>query len=444
MLKLIIVDDEFLIRDGLVRNVSWEKLGYQVIGSAENGAEALELIQTSSPDVVLTDIRMPFMDGFELISHINHEFPDIRVIFISGHEEFDYAKRALRENACDYLLKPIHLEDLAKTMLRVKEEIHARRAQEASLERMQSTLAKVSPLLREAFLKDVLFGKLSSDDISSRAQEHDLPLEAHWQVALIQIDDYYQAASQNLFDLQHQLEIYLDTLCTQHSNCILFTKSVNEYVLLCFTSPEGHSAAPSPASQGDDKKEADLCNSNQLGAYAQQIMEWASSHFISLTIAIGACAHSLAMLPSAYESAMRTADLKFLRGGGRMLNYEDLEKNPLTVASFSDCDIRPFLDSFRFADKQTVLNEFEALQTEVLHKHFTNIMVQVVCSNILLEVKRTTEEQGADMEGVLPNATKLYQKLMDQPTAAAMFELLKSIICTLVDYRDTVLSLIHI
>lgn len=420
MLKLIIVDDEFLIRDGLVRNVNWEQMGYEVVGSAENGAEALELIRQIPPDVVLTDIRMPFMDGFDLITQINREFPDISVIFISGHEEFAYAKRALSENACDYLLKPIHLDDLEKTMLRVKQEILDRRTKEASLEQMQETIAKVSPLLREVFLKDLLFGRLSSDDISTQAKTHSLPQRSIYQIGLIQIDDYFEDNSQSLFDRQNQLEIYFDDLCTKQNNCIIFSKSVNEYIFFCFSA-------------------STQALKNQVRTYAQQIMEWASAHFISLTISLGCTVEELAALHRSYQSALHTADLKFLRGGDRILYYEDLNSNPLTISPFSAYDIRSFSSSLQVADKQIILEEFDKLQADILQQqNLTNIMIQVICSNIFFEAKRIVEEQGTDIEGILPNATKVYQKLMDQPTAQAMFMLLKSIITTIVDYRDRI------
>lgn len=114
LLKLMIVDDEQLILEGLKVIVEWEELGVTIIGTANNGKEALEFVVNHEVDIVMTDIRMPEMNGLELIKNIREKRPDIRCILLTGYQEFEYAREALRYGAAAYLLKPIDEDELCE------------------------------------------------------------------------------------------------------------------------------------------------------------------------------------------------------------------------------------------------------------------------------------------------------------------------------------------
>ena len=123
MLKVLIVDDEPSIRDNMPYVIEWEKYGFSVIGQASNGKEALEKIKAERPDLIISDIRMPVMDGLELIEKIDELKMSIKVIILSGYDEFDYAKKAIEYNASGYLLKPVEEEELIGLLEKVKTDI---------------------------------------------------------------------------------------------------------------------------------------------------------------------------------------------------------------------------------------------------------------------------------------------------------------------------------
>lgn len=128
MVKIVIVDDEKMIREGLVNTMPWEDMGIEVVGSAGNGLAALEIIREKQPHIVLTDIRMPKMNGIELLQSIREESSKIKVVILSGYDEFAYAQQAIKHGAADYILKPVNAEELQKVIKRLesdlKEEIH--------------------------------------------------------------------------------------------------------------------------------------------------------------------------------------------------------------------------------------------------------------------------------------------------------------------------------
>jgi len=121
----MLVDDEEDVISAIRQTIDWESLGFSVPREAHNGIEALEFAEESAPDVVLTDIKMPYMDGLELAHKLKELYPNLRIVVFSGFDEFEYAREALRLEAEEYMLKPVHAAELSKLFLRIRESLEA-------------------------------------------------------------------------------------------------------------------------------------------------------------------------------------------------------------------------------------------------------------------------------------------------------------------------------
>lgn len=121
MLKLLLVDDEYLELNMLTENVDWNTLGFTIIGQAKNGQDALNKIAQELPDVIITDIKMPVMDGVLLAKRLHQEYPQIKVVFLSGYNQYEYMRSAMEVQALDYLLKPLDLDEIPLLMEKVKQ-----------------------------------------------------------------------------------------------------------------------------------------------------------------------------------------------------------------------------------------------------------------------------------------------------------------------------------
>ena len=154
MIKVVIADDEERICRLIQALVDWEALGMQVVGTAANGLEALEVIEKEKPDILITDIRMPGCNGLELISKIREQSEDIRIIIISGYAQFEYAQTAMKYGVSEYLLKPINRQELQDTLVRLGTEI-ARERQENEEEFVQGRKMDLNRL-RGSFILDLL------------------------------------------------------------------------------------------------------------------------------------------------------------------------------------------------------------------------------------------------------------------------------------------------
>lgn len=158
MYRMIVVDDEAWIRERLVHTIDWDQLGFGVVHEATCGEEALALAAEVQPDLILTDIRMPHMDGLELIERLKERRLAAKVVIISGFSDFEYAKKALSLGASDYILKPVEDDDLLGVVARCLEQIETDRQKEALLKKADDQVNKRLPLLKEMLFSKLIMG----------------------------------------------------------------------------------------------------------------------------------------------------------------------------------------------------------------------------------------------------------------------------------------------
>ena len=181
MYKVLFVDDEILIREAVSENTPWSEAGFSLIGTAENGREAIRLMEQECPDVLLTDIRMPIMDGLELAAYVQEHFPDTKVMIISGHDEFEYAKRALKYGVSEYILKPITSQELCEELLKIKGKLDSVNNERENVKKIQRAYHDNLPMLRDLFLNKVIEGNGSRSDLSGQLAHFSIRLYGEYQ-----------------------------------------------------------------------------------------------------------------------------------------------------------------------------------------------------------------------------------------------------------------------
>jgi two-component system, response regulator YesN len=159
MYKVLLVDNERIILEGISRMVEWESYGTVLAGTARNGIEAFEWIDKEQPDIVVSDIRMPGMDGLQLVEKTKERYPQVRFIMLSGFNEFEYARKTMQFGVKHYLLKPCSAQAIGEALAEVVEELKRLESRERFTERIQSELAKVLPHAKEQFLKELVTNK---------------------------------------------------------------------------------------------------------------------------------------------------------------------------------------------------------------------------------------------------------------------------------------------
>lgn len=163
MIKVFLVDDEILIREGIRNSFPWEESGYTLVGEAPDGEIALPMIRDANPDILITDIRMPFMDGMALCREMKRQMPWVGVIIISGYDDFAYAREAISLGVQEYMLKPVSIRDLRDVLDRISVRIREQRKALEDLSARRQRLASSN-----SFLKERLLSSLFSDEADER------------------------------------------------------------------------------------------------------------------------------------------------------------------------------------------------------------------------------------------------------------------------------------
>ena len=163
MTKVFLVDDEVVIREGIRNSFPWQETDYQLVGEAPDGEIALPMIRDTRPDILITDIRMPFMDGLELCRVVRRQMPWIGIVILSGYDEFDYARQAIQLGVREYLLKPITAQELRQVLDRISSALQAE--QEDRLRR-ESLRARTEN--EHLFVREKLISTLYSEDTTEQ------------------------------------------------------------------------------------------------------------------------------------------------------------------------------------------------------------------------------------------------------------------------------------
>ncbi|MBM7605533.1 two-component system response regulator YesN [Metabacillus crassostreae] len=217
MKKVFLVDDEVNIREGIMNSINWKNEGLVFCGSASDGEVALPLIEKHQPDIVITDIKMPFMDGLELSRILKERFPSIKIIILSGHDEFEYAREAMRIQITEYCLKPVSSQDLQEILARVVSQIKIEELENKRLIDLESQAIQNKTESRDKFLYGLCEGVYNSSDAIKKAANLNLSI----------ISSYYYVVV-----VEATSESYSMDWIENEFNCVRFSRKLKESIFI--------------------------------------------------------------------------------------------------------------------------------------------------------------------------------------------------------------------
>ncbi|WP_248925125.1 response regulator [Paenibacillus hamazuiensis] len=294
MYKVLLVDDERIILDGITAIVDWTSAETVLAGTARNGLEAYEFIAQHPPDIVISDIKMPGMDGLQLAAKVSQEYPGIRFIMLSGFGEFEYAQSAMRYGVKHYLVKPCNENKIASALREVVAELKADETKAQFVRSMKEGLVKVLPHVKEQFLKEFVTNKTyGGGDWEYYRKLFELDLgERKVRLALFQLEGAFEF--EHLFAVKN---IAGDIL----SNIVL-SSTVGDHVLLV----------------AEDANETDMHEKMEL--IRQTFLKY---YKIDLTIALSE-AGDITQARSLYKQTLECLNHRFYLGEGGLITKRDL------------------------------------------------------------------------------------------------------------------------
>jgi two-component system response regulator YesN len=193
MIKVMIVDDDSIARTNIKILIDWEKNGYEICAEAMNGEEAIQLIAETRPQIVITDMSMPVMDGITLIDHLSKNHPQTKVVVLSGYQEFDYVRKSMKYGAVDYVLKhTLNAQVLLEILNAAREKLMEELSEQARKSMLEEQINESKTLLRQKFISELVLGTVSDkDEITRKIADLKLEIECrNLAVILFEIDDY--------------------------------------------------------------------------------------------------------------------------------------------------------------------------------------------------------------------------------------------------------------
>ena len=237
LLKVLIVDDEEKTRNLLKLCINWNDLGMYIIGDADSGIEALDIIQEIKPDIVLTDIEMPYMDGLTLSKQIMSQFIDVYVVILTAHEQFSYAQQAISIGVSDFILKPIDAKTISSTLLNLAQKITEKRQKLIQLENSYAYIQNNADALKNEYLNALITGDTKTINLINKLEVTKTlssALNHQTQISLINIifDTYHNKKQTRENIIQNCIHYIEQTFC-KSKKFYVFRDHSNHIVLLC-------------------------------------------------------------------------------------------------------------------------------------------------------------------------------------------------------------------
>ena len=235
MFKVFLVEDEIVVREGIRNNINWEQYGFIYVGDASDGELALPMIRQIQPDLLITDIKMPFMDGLALIELIRKELPRMKIVIISGYDDFTYAQQAIRMGVEQYLLKPIAKEKMVDTLIALHKKMEDELKQQEFLARFQREAQEYETFSRRRFFEKVITGGLSVLEISETAKSMGIDINAPaYNIVLFSLNSagYDGSAPESYTEALAAVQDKVTQFFVAHPELILFRLNVTTYAVL--------------------------------------------------------------------------------------------------------------------------------------------------------------------------------------------------------------------
>ena len=347
--RIILVDDEEEVRKGIIRKIDWNRLGFEVVGDAENGAEALEKIEQLEPEVVMTDIRMPFMDGLTLTERIRQKYPSMKVLIFSGFDDFEYAQQAIKLNVTEYILKPVNVEELSEILTRVKKNLDEEISQRRDAALLRESYQKSLPILRAVFLNDLVRGTADAGMIEEKLQEYNVDIlhAQKWLTVLIHIEadttERPNALQKELvpISVRQIAEDHLRDYC----RFTIFNSSAG--ITLIVAIDENNSQTGLLDHLGDICKEC------------RRVLE------VTVTIAVGHSCQKLSELSRVYQSAVDALGYRSIVGVGQTIYINDVEPVSRGKLKFDNADENDFITAVKFGPEEKIRETIHSLMTRM-------------------------------------------------------------------------------
>jgi len=381
------VDDEEDVRQAIIKKLDWETIGFQVIGYADNGEDALEIAEHLRPDVVMTDIKMPFMDGLTLSRKLKQISKDIKIIVFSGFDEFEYAKEAIKLEVEEYILKPINAIELKSVFERIKEKLDSEINKKRDIDQLRKYYMESLPIMKEQLLIGLLEGRLSKKRINELMKSYEIDLNyPYYMTGIVRTDntsgriktgiDFLPPTGFITLSLKQIVDENL-TACCGFNSCI-YLESVVVIALL-----------------SEPKQSNEFIHAmDQICKSAYRILENNTS------AGIGFICSDLMDLSHSYRGAKNAIDYRILFDSNQAIYIQDLESQVNDRSVWESRYTESILREIKLGEVEGLVNAIQDLINYIKKSAISFQLYQISLMEMVTEIFKLGRAYQLDMDNV--------------------------------------------
>lgn len=395
MLKVLIADDEPIFIKYMENLIDWKSYGFQICATCRNGREALEQARLKKPDLALVDIEMPVMNGIQFSSSLKEILPEVTIIFITGCADFDYAKKAIKIGAVDFIVKPFDKEELLMTLLKVEK--LCRQMHQEQLDKQ---------MLREHFLNQLINNEWTGNDEDALKELVSLDFAVSSPFFLVvsaEIDDMYLK-----WDSAKEIALW------KYAVSNVFSESIEEKHVV-FNGPLGRVVALLCFKDEDARNRFDIRNFQNLCDLIKKYFSF------TVTIGIGNDVDDLRKIHQSYvESIYALQNKKILKSGG-VIEYKNLKSRSDKIGFYSSEINNKLLIGLRMSNCEGVMQNLCEVRRYIEEEQLSLDSVYCIIFGLLSLCLSFVNEMGVSMERVFGKSFSPYQKLTASGSIDASF-----------------------
>ncbi|WP_163195338.1 response regulator [Clostridium thermarum] len=396
MYKLILVDDEEEVRKGVLKKIEWEKYGFEIVGEAENGREALDMVERTFPDLVITDIKMPFMNGIELAEYLKEKSPTTKVIILTGFDEFEYAHKAIKLNVIEYVLKPISARELIEVLIKTKALLDEEIMERKNIEALRENYVRSLPLLKEKFLAALITNTMSKAEIEERAKNYNIDLNGNnFVVSTVRVENHsYQASYEEKELFAFALLNVINEIISKYDVGTAFMYGSDVVIICVFKNIEKEASA---------KRALKILEELQL-----TIKKYIN---LSVTIAVGNFCPDVTLISNSYKNSLTALDYRVLLGTDRIIWIEDVEPKSNDRLHFDSAKEHALSSSLKVGTEEDINKTIDEFFNEISSSKASIKDYQIYLMEIITAILKVAKASDINLSEILAEGYNLFTDL---------------------------------
>lgn len=391
---VLVVEDEEIVRKNMCNIVDWKFLGFEGVYEAENGQDAYILAIQLQPRLIITDIRMPIMNGLELVSKIRLELPNCMTVIISGHDDFAYAQQAIALGASDYILKPIGAKTLTARIKEILKNNEERYNQIFELEQAKNQLFESLPIVQENLLTKLICTSGDKTNLSEKIKFWKISISNPPFIVIIIEPDFsnFDSCDQEIY-LYSIKKMVCEILGNKHTAFV----NKDEKITIVFSIEENE----------------DIYTMREYISSTMKVVQYSLKSYLKIrsTIALGSKCKSLSTLCQSYQDALTALESKYILGNHKIYDFYDLPSNNHFFYYPQDkiADFQLAVKSCNSAMLNDILKDIFCSETSV---SITNTMpIKIISGEMILFLLKTINNTSDIPESLYEEGIKIFNKL---------------------------------